>query len=198
VLLWSLTADKLGRRAIINICETSVCVILFVVGGLYWTGATTGNAAAGTALVRIIVFACNNRDLVLTLSQLVICCIWTFLFQIVAMSYYVYSAELPSAVLRSKSFIHPFSFPLTDMTQSKQVLSLGSPTQSLVSQLGMSHNFISVVEIPANIRSYATPPMLLALSVKAGFVYGALSVPLCIIFWLYLPETKRSVGRKLR
>jgi hypothetical protein len=51
VILWSLSTDKLGRRTIINTCQTLVCVILFVVGGLYWTGATTGNAAAGTALV---------------------------------------------------------------------------------------------------------------------------------------------------
>lgn len=52
VLLWSLTTDKLGRRTIVNSCETLVCVVLFTVGGLFWTGATTGNAAAGTALVR--------------------------------------------------------------------------------------------------------------------------------------------------
>lgn len=52
VTLWSLSTDKFGRRIIINTCQTLVCVILFVVGGLYWTGATTGNAAAGTALVR--------------------------------------------------------------------------------------------------------------------------------------------------
>lgn len=39
--------------------------------------------------------------------------------------------------------------------------------------------------------SYATPPMLLALSVKAGFVYGAFSVPICVVMWLFLPETKR-------
>jgi hypothetical protein len=32
--------------------------------------------------------------------------------------------------------------------------------------------------------------MLLALSVKAGFVYGAFSVTTCILMWLYLPETK--------
>lgn len=32
--------------------------------------------------------------------------------------------------------------------------------------------------------------MLLALNVKAGFVYGAFSVPICIFMWLYLPETK--------
>lgn len=32
--------------------------------------------------------------------------------------------------------------------------------------------------------------MLLHMSVKAGFVYGAFSVPLCIIMWLYVPETK--------
>ena len=32
--------------------------------------------------------------------------------------------------------------------------------------------------------------MLLALTVKAGFVYGAFSVPICILMWVYLPETK--------
>ncbi|KAL5324517.1 hypothetical protein ACEPPN_009063 [Leptodophora sp. 'Broadleaf-Isolate-01'] len=37
---------------------------------------------------------------------------------------------------------------------------------------------------------YATPPMLLSLSLKTGFVYGAFSIPVCIIMWLYLPETK--------
>ncbi|KAK6371393.1 hypothetical protein LTS17_009124 [Exophiala oligosperma] len=84
VLCWSLTTDKFGRRTIINTCETAVCVILFVVGGLYWTGATTGNASAGTAL-------------------LVICCFWTFFYSIIVMSYYIYSAELPSAILRVKT-----------------------------------------------------------------------------------------------
>ncbi len=38
--------------------------------------------------------------------------------------------------------------------------------------------------------SYATPPMLLALGLKSGFVCGALSVPMCILMWLYVPETK--------
>jgi SP family general alpha glucoside:H+ symporter-like MFS transporter len=52
VIVWSLSTDKFGRRTIINTCQTLVCVILFIVGGLYWTGATTGNAAAGTGLVR--------------------------------------------------------------------------------------------------------------------------------------------------
>ena len=34
--------------------------------------------------------------------------------------------------------------------------------------------------------------MLLALSVKDSFVYGAFSVPIYILMWLYLPETKRQ------
>ena len=38
--------------------------------------------------------------------QLVICCLWTFSFQVIAMSQYLYAAELPSALLRSKSFWH--------------------------------------------------------------------------------------------
>lgn len=32
--------------------------------------------------------------------------------------------------------------------------------------------------------------MLLALSLKSGFIYAALSLPVCIYLWLYLPETK--------
>ena len=51
VLLWSLSTDYLGRRMIINTCQTLVCFILFIVGGVYYAGATSGNAAAGTGLV---------------------------------------------------------------------------------------------------------------------------------------------------
>ncbi|PTB41803.1 hypothetical protein M441DRAFT_192948 [Trichoderma asperellum CBS 433.97] len=110
VLLWSLTTDNLGRRTIVNSCETLVCVVLFIVGALFWTGATTGNAAAGTALVRHYSF---------------------------------------SPISCSKAF-------------------------------GWLTCFYSC---------YATPPMLLHLSLKAGFIYGAFSVPICIIMWLYVPET---------
>lgn len=52
VLLWSLSTDKLGRRTIITVAETFVVIVLCAVGGLYWTGATTGIESAGTALVR--------------------------------------------------------------------------------------------------------------------------------------------------
>ena len=37
---------------------------------------------------------------------------------------------------------------------------------------------------------YATPPMLLSLSLKTAFVYGAFSVPICVCMWLFVPETK--------
>ncbi|RQM08300.1 hypothetical protein DH86_00001503 [Scytalidium sp. 3C] len=60
VILWSFSTDRFGRRIIINTCQTLVCVILFVVGGLYWTGATTGNAAAGTALTGPVTFFTNS------------------------------------------------------------------------------------------------------------------------------------------
>jgi SP family general alpha glucoside:H+ symporter-like MFS transporter len=36
--------------------------------------------------------------------------------------------------------------------------------------------------------------MLLALNVKAAFVYGAFSVPICVLMWFLLPETKGYVG----
>jgi len=51
VLLWALSTDKIGRRTTVLPCQTLLCFILFVVGGLHWSGATTGNAAAGTGLV---------------------------------------------------------------------------------------------------------------------------------------------------
>ncbi|KIN08770.1 hypothetical protein OIDMADRAFT_48613 [Oidiodendron maius Zn] len=113
VMLWSFSTDKFGRRLIINTCQTFVCLILFIVGGLYWTGATTGNAAAGTGLV-------------------------------------------------CPPVLYIKTGPVTFFTNS----------------------------IMGIATCYATPPMLLALSVKAGFVYGAFSVPICILMWLYLPETK--------
>ncbi|WOO85967.1 MFS transporter fmqE [Vanrija pseudolonga] len=137
VTLWSLSTDKLGRRMIVNCGQTLCCVILFVVGALYYTGATTGNAKAGTAL-------------------LAICCLWTFTFQVIGMSYYLYSAELPTALLRVKT--GPFTYLVNSI--------LGIAT------------------------CYATPPMLLKLSLRAGFVFGAFSVPICVLMWFYLPETK--------
>ncbi|EME80067.1 uncharacterized protein MYCFIDRAFT_198401 [Pseudocercospora fijiensis CIRAD86] len=125
VLFWSLTADYLGRRVTLNTCQTLVCVILVIVGSLYWTGATHDNAAAGTALI-------------------------------VAISYYLYSAELPTALLRIKT--GPITFFMNSIT--------GIAT------------------------CYATPPMLLHMSLRAAFVYFAFSVPICIVMWLYVPETK--------
>src|SRR5688572_27013289 len=35
-------------------------------------------------------------------TQLFICCLWSFMFQIVNMSFFVMSAEIPSAVLRGQ------------------------------------------------------------------------------------------------
>ncbi|ORY31052.1 general substrate transporter [Naematelia encephala] len=137
VLLWSLSTDKLGRRPTVLTCQVTLCVILFVVGGLQYTGATTGNAAAGTAL-------------------LVICCLWTFVFQVISMSQYLYSAELPSAILRIRTG------PVTFLVNS--ILGIAS--------------------------CYAAPPMLLALSLRTAFVYGAFSVPIGVCMWLFMPETK--------
>lgn len=98
ISLWGLTVDRLGRRLIVNICETLVVIICFTVGALYWTGATTGNKAAGTALVSL---EQPTPSSILTI-QLVICCVWQFTYQSVGMCYYLYSAELPSAILRGK------------------------------------------------------------------------------------------------
>ncbi|OAA61997.1 General substrate transporter [Niveomyces insectorum RCEF 264] len=136
-ILWSFSTDRFGRRLIINSCQTFVCGCLFLVGGLYYTGASTGNVPAGKAL-------------------LVICCLWSFAFTIVAMAHFLYSAELPSAILRIKS--GPVTF-------------LGN------SLLGIATTF-------------ATPPMLLSLNLRAAFVFGAFTVPTMILMWLYLPETR--------
>ncbi|EXL69593.1 hypothetical protein FOPG_14485 [Fusarium oxysporum f. sp. conglutinans race 2 54008] len=38
--------------------------------------------------------------------------------------------------------------------------------------------------------SYAVPRLLLKLNIKACFVFGAFSVPVCVLMWLYVPETK--------
>lgn len=68
-----------------------------------------------------------------------------------------------------------FSFPssLTNTTTAKT----GPVTFFVNSVLGIA-------------TCYATPPMLLKMGVKAGFVFGAFSVPICILMWLMVPETK--------
>ncbi|CAK7227666.1 hypothetical protein SEUCBS140593_006653 [Sporothrix eucalyptigena] len=137
MICWSLSTDKIGRRLIICCCQTFATVILFVVGALWWTGAQSGSVTGGTVL-------------------LVICCFWSFSFQPISMSYYLYSAELPSAYLRTKT---------------------GPVTFFINSVLGIA-------------TCYATPPMLLKMGVKSGFVFGAFSVPICIAMWLMVPETK--------
>lgn len=148
-----MSADTLGRRTIVCTCETLVVVILFIVGGLNYTGATSGNVAAGNGLVSGSAF--SSRLHTYDLPQLVICCFWTFFYQTVGMSYYLYSTELPSALLRVRTG------PITFLSNS----------------------------ITGVAACYATPPLLLNLSLRAGFVYGAFSVPMCIIMWLYIPET---------
>lgn len=40
------------------------------------------------------------------------------------------------------------------------------------------------------ITSFATPPMLVHLNIRAGFVYGGASLLICIFVWLSLPETR--------
>ncbi|ORX37529.1 general substrate transporter [Kockovaella imperatae] len=144
IMLWSAFTDKLGRRLIINYCETFVTIILLVVGGMYYTGATPGNGQTESTNA-----AASN-------GLLVICCFWTFAFQTIGMSYYLYSAELPTAVLRIRTG------PVTFFTNS----------------------------ITGIASCYATPPLLLALNVRAGFVYGAFSVPCCIVMWFFIPETR--------
>ncbi|KAL1893354.1 hypothetical protein Sste5346_006532 [Sporothrix stenoceras] len=137
MICWCLSTDFVGRRLIVNCCQTFATVILFVVGALWYTGAQDGSVTGGTVL-------------------LVICCLWSFAFQPIGMSYYLYSAELPSAFLRTKT---------------------GPVTFFVNSILGIA-------------TCYATPPMLLKMGVRSGFVFGAFSVPICILMWLMVPETK--------
>ena len=136
-ILWTFSTDRFGRRIIVNTCHTLVCVLLFVVGGLYWTGASHGNVVGGTVL-------------------LVVCCLWSFVFTIVAMAHYLFSAEIPSAMLRVKT--GPVAF--------------------------FTNSILGIATV------YATPPMLLSLNIRAVFIFAAFSVPINILMWLYIPETK--------
>ncbi|CAK7228866.1 hypothetical protein SCUCBS95973_007026 [Sporothrix curviconia] len=136
-LFWCTTTDIIGRRLMITTFQTFTCVALFLVGGLYWTGASQGNVAASKGLIAV-------------------CCLWSFAFTIVGQAHYLFSAELPSALLRIKTG------PITFLANSL---------------LGIATTF-------------ATPRMLLALNLRTAFVFGAFSVPIMVLLWLYLPETK--------
>ena len=56
IILWALFTDRIGRRLIVCVLETLVVVVCFIVGGLYYTGASLGNAKAATGLV-----SCQQR-----------------------------------------------------------------------------------------------------------------------------------------
>ena len=56
--------------------------------------------------------------------------------QIIIMSYYLYSAELPSALLRSKFHYLCILILITNIPQSKLAPSLSSPTLPWVLQAG--------------------------------------------------------------
>lgn len=103
LIVWVLSVDKLGRRWFVAVGQTIAVFSCFTVGGLWYTGASSGNAAAGTALV--------SQGIACADLELFICCVWTFSFQFVAKSYYLYSAEIPSAVLRSE-----YQLPLSLMS----------------------------------------------------------------------------------
>jgi hypothetical protein len=75
VIAWSIASDAIGRRWIINVCQTFCVLILFTVGGLWWTGATSGNAAAGTALVSLNGEIGDLSGIFTDADQLVICCL---------------------------------------------------------------------------------------------------------------------------
>lgn len=126
-------------------------------------------------------------------TQLVICCFWTFAFQTIGMSYYLYSAELPSAVLRSeRPYMTARSNGADYRSQNRTynlLYQLHHRYRQLVSTC-MPMTVVQAMMLTVHTFSYATPPLLLNLSLRAGFVYGAFSVPMCVLMWLYLPETK--------
>ncbi|GFZ44385.1 hypothetical protein JCM24511_02107 [Saitozyma sp. JCM 24511] len=47
------------------------------------------------------------------------------------------------------------------------------------------------------ITCFAVPPMLVALNLRAGFIFGATSLPICIFFWYFLPETKGRAAAEI-
>lgn len=160
ITLWALSADRLGRRMIVNVCETCVVVICFIVGALYWTGASTGNKAAGSALV-------SNPKL------------------------------LPAHPSLSSAASGSSRTSLSACATTCTRLSFRRRFSGVSRAPGAADNSVKTGPITFFTNSvtgiatvYATPPMLLALNLRAAFVYGALSVPMCILMWLYLPETK--------
>lgn len=110
------------------------------------------------------------------------------------MSQYVFSAELPSAVLRSE-----WTLPRTLLACSADTRSPHRPNHLPRQFYPGNRDMVRQTPCPCSrgrrqrtdaVRSYATPPMLLNLSLRTAFVYGAFSIPICVAMWLYVPETK--------
>ncbi|BEI81737.1 hypothetical protein CcaverHIS002_0208970 [Cutaneotrichosporon cavernicola] len=66
---------------------------------------------------------------------------------------------------------------ITELPSAYLRLKTGVLAQGLNSALGIAANF-------------ASPPMLLALGLKAGFVFFAVATPIAALLWVFLPETK--------
>ncbi|CAK9784067.1 MFS general substrate transporter [Cutaneotrichosporon oleaginosum] len=66
---------------------------------------------------------------------------------------------------------------ITELPSAYLRLKTGVLCQTLNSALGIAANF-------------ASPPMLLALGLKSGFVFFGVATPIAALLWVYLPETK--------
>jgi len=117
VIFWCFTTDRLGRRIFVNVAETTVVLLLFCVGAIYYAGATTGNVSAGTAL-------------------LVLCCFWNFGYSIISKAYYLFSAEIPTAVLRVKTV------PITYYANSILGLALTFAVPPMLVKLNLRTTFV--------------------------------------------------------
>ncbi|GFZ46551.1 hypothetical protein JCM24511_03771 [Saitozyma sp. JCM 24511] len=138
ILFYFVVIDRLGRRLPTCTTYTTLTVVLWLVGALYYVKT----AAAQTALLALV-------------------CIWQPCFTLYTTSYYVIASELPSVQLRMKTGTFVWFY------QALWGIAL----------------------------TFAAPPLLGVANIRAAFLFAGLSMPVAILLWFFLPETRsRSVA----
>ena len=176
----------MGRRIFVCTVHTTVCFILFVVGGLYYAHASNGNAQASKALVNR--FLIRYTFLLWTnVVKLVICCFWNFGYSIIAKAYYLFSAELPTAILRGEAKCCQRRAVLINFSENGPDDLLRELNSWSRRHVRFSLNFPNSTTY---LCRFAVPPMLVHMNLRTAFVFGAFSVPISVCLWCFLPETK--------
>ena len=122
-----------------------------------------------------------------TFFQVTAACLWSGAEVITQNVYWLMAAELPSAQLRrtclaqerKKDLISPQS------RLAPLVCSGVQPWECLQCGPHLSH-----VSAFADPTSFAVPPMLFKMNLRAGFVWAGLLVPVIAFMVAYLPETR--------